>query len=81
MITSPKRYDGVPKIPGSSFFANLRLATISKPRVLQALLLCRNSNRNSFADVLIWAQARERDAEGVYSFDRRFPSEGIALHR
>lgn len=60
---------------------NLRPATVSKPRVLQALILCRNSKRNSFADVLIWAQARERDAEGVYSFDRRFPAEGIALHR
>ena len=60
---------------------NLRLATLSKPRVLQALILCRNSKRHSFADVLIWAQARERDAEGVYSFDRRFPSEGLAIHR
>jgi predicted nucleic acid-binding protein len=58
---------------------NLRLAALPKPRVLEALLLCRDSNRNSFADVLIWAQARERGAERIYSFDRRFPSEGLAI--
>ena len=50
--------------------------------VTSALLLCRPSNRISFADALIWAAARsasDDDSTIVYSFDQRFPANGIDL--
>ncbi len=59
--------------------SNLRLSNVSKPRALEALALCRNSHRVSFADALIWAEARERGAQLIYSFDRRFPSRGVQV--
>jgi len=59
--------------------ANLRLTTLPKPAVLDALQLCRNSARVSFTDALIWAQARHLGAERIYSFDGRFPSRGVQI--
>lgn len=59
--------------------ANLRLATLPKPRVLEALQLCRNSARVSFADALIWAQSLHMGAERIYTFDGRFPSRGVTI--
>ncbi len=47
--------------------------------VIEALLLCRPSNRVSFGDALIWARARSRPDGEVVTFDRRFPADGIAL--
>jgi predicted nucleic acid-binding protein len=58
---------------------NLRLASLPKVRVLEALRLCRDSKRHSFVDALLWAQARELQAECIYSFDRRFPAEGVTV--
>ena len=49
---------------------------LNKGKVLEALLLCRASGRVSFADAMVWAAARSSDRL-VYSFDRRFPTEGI----
>lgn len=59
--------------------SNIRLATLAKPRALEALGLCRDSRRVSFADALVWAEARERGAPLIYSFDRRFPSRGLQV--
>jgi len=59
--------------------ANLRLANLPKARALEALQLCRNSGRVSFADALIWAQALDTGAERIYAFDRRFPDRGITI--
>ena len=59
--------------------SNLQLANLSKPSVLESLRLCRDSKRHSFADALIWAQARERGAVRIYSFDGRFPSQGVPI--
>ena len=59
--------------------ANIRLAVLPKPRVLEALRLCRNSGRVSFTDALIWAQALHMGAERIYAFDGRFPSRGITI--
>ena len=59
--------------------ANLRLATLPKDRVLEALRLCRNSSRVSFTDALVWAQAVEMGAERVYAFDGKFPSRGVSI--
>lgn len=58
---------------------NLHLPVLPKARVLAALELCRNSKRNSFTDVLLWAQALETGAGRIYTFDRGFPSTGIAI--
>lgn len=59
--------------------SNLTLATLQKGRVVEALHLCRASKRYSFADALLWARARELGVERIYSFDRRFPSQGIPV--
>jgi predicted nucleic-acid-binding protein len=52
---------------------NIRLTVIPKLLAVEALQLCRDSNRYSFADVLLWAEARHLQAKGVYTFDQRFP--------
>ncbi|HVT60222.1 MAG TPA: PIN domain-containing protein [Thermoanaerobaculia bacterium] len=59
--------------------SNLRLLNLSKPRALSALSLCRDSNRCSFADALLWAEALESGAERLYSFDRKFPARGLDI--
>ncbi len=42
------------------------------------LLMCRRSRRVSFGDAMIWAVARSCMVPAVYTFDERFPAEGIA---
>jgi predicted nucleic acid-binding protein len=59
--------------------SNLHLANLSKPRALAALSLCRDSNRVSFTDALLWAQALDSGADRLYSFDRKFPSQGLVV--
>lgn len=58
---------------------NLILPILPKPLALAALDICRRSKRCSFTDAFLWAQALETGAGRVYTFDRRFPSEGITL--
>ena len=58
---------------------NLRLAVLPKARVIEALYLCRDSNRYSLPDVMLWAQAREMQVGHLYSFDRRFPAQGLTV--
>lgn len=60
---------------------NLTAFRLDKGAVIQGLLLCRPSNRVSFADAMVWAAARSAGAEAVYSFDERFPTGGIAIRR
>ncbi len=50
---------------------------LDKGLVIQGLLMCRPSGRVSFNDALIWASARSAGSEIVYSFDQRFPSDGL----
>lgn len=59
--------------------SNIQLANLSKPAALESMRLCRDSNRHSFTAALLWAQARERGAACIYSFDRRFPSQGVPV--
>lgn len=59
--------------------ANLRMAMLPKTRVVEALHLCRDSHRYSLPDVILWAQAREMKVEPIFTFDRRFPSQAIAV--
>jgi predicted nucleic acid-binding protein len=58
---------------------NVALFALEKQRALEALLLCRPSNRVSFADAFIWAAAKTDGAEAIYSFDERFPEEEIEV--
>ena len=61
--------------------ANIDTFRLDKDLVLQALLFCRPSGRVSFADALVWAAARSQAGTAVYSFDARFPDEGITVLR
>ena len=56
---------------------NIRLLNLSKPLALEALRHCRHSGRHSFADVLLWAEARQSGFPRIYTFDKRFLSEGL----
>jgi predicted nucleic acid-binding protein len=61
--------------------SNITFHSLDKAIVIAALLLCRPSGRVSFGDALIWAVARVHSPSTVYSFDQRFPSEGIEVLR
>ena len=56
---------------------NITPFALHKDAVLQGLLLCRPSARVSYADAMVWAAARSADTPLVYTFDRRFPAQGI----
>jgi predicted nucleic acid-binding protein len=58
---------------------NIRVLDAGQEYVLLGLLMCRASGRVSFGDAMVWAAARSRGVPVVYTFDERFPSEGIAL--
>jgi predicted nucleic acid-binding protein len=61
---------------------NILTADAEKVHVVTGLGFCRGSRRVSCGDALIWASARSRilpPPAGVYSFDRRFPREGIDI--
>ena len=57
---------------------NIRLHHLTKPLALDALRLCRGSHRHSFADALLWAEART-DAGVIYTFNERFPSTSVTV--
>ena len=56
---------------------NIELLNLPKELALIALSLCRGSNRVSFVDALLWAEARHAGANAIYTFDRRFPADGV----
>ncbi|MGE0688700.1 MAG: PIN domain-containing protein [Dehalococcoidia bacterium] len=60
---------------------NLNVFRLRKDSVIEALELCRPSNRVSVADALIWAAARNEQDSVIYTLDRRFPTEGVTLKR
>jgi predicted nucleic acid-binding protein len=60
---------------------NIQVHNLAKEVVIDALLLCRPSNRVSIPDALIWAVASS-EADGlVYTFDGRFPADGAEIRR
>lgn len=61
--------------------SNIIPLSLDKGSLIQALLLCRPSGRVSFADAMIWAAARSSGVNTVYSFDRRFPTDGISVRQ
>ena len=58
---------------------NISVFRLDKDLVCQALLLCRPSGRVSFADALVWAAARSSEDKVVYTFDERFPADGVRV--
>jgi len=60
---------------------NVSVHQLDKRLVITALLLCRPSGRVSFGDALIWAAARHTGPSTVYSFDRRFPADGLEVRQ
>lgn len=44
---------------------------------IQALRFCRPSGRVNFADAMLWSVARSTAPARVWTFDRRFPEDGI----
>ncbi|HEX6303663.1 MAG TPA: PIN domain-containing protein [Anaerolineales bacterium] len=60
---------------------NIRPFALDKSNVLQALLFCQPSGRVSFADALVWAAAQETDEKIIYSFDERFPADGVEVRK
>jgi predicted nucleic-acid-binding protein len=58
---------------------NVAVLGADKALAASALLLCRPSGRVNYADALINADARAHGAEALYTFDERFPFEGLAL--
>ena len=58
---------------------NINIHGLDKAYVLQGLLMCRPSGRVSISDALIWAESRSASGDLVYSFDQRFPADGIEV--
>lgn len=75
------RADIVDALVGLLQKRNVSPLRLDKAAVIQGLLMCRPSARVSFADALIWAAARSAGVEVIYSFDERFPADGIEVRR
>ena len=60
---------------------NISLTGLTKDLAVLGFLMCRPSGRVSFADALIWAAARSGGSEVVYTFDRRFPGDGLEVRQ
>lgn len=58
---------------------NLKTHEIDTDLAIEALILCRPSGRVSFADALLWAVARSNAPARVWTFDERFPTDGIQV--
>lgn len=58
---------------------NIGFHGMDKSLAIAALQLTRPSGRVSVPDALVWAAAHAAAPATVYTFDRRFPSEGIEV--
>ena len=73
---------------------NITPYAVEKELLIEGLRLCRGSGRVDIPDVLIWAEARTADAQTagartadahtedariIYSFDERFPGDGVHI--
>ena len=54
---------------------------VNKDLLMRGLEMTLPSGRVSIGDALIWAQARSAGGGAIYSFDHRFPEEGIRVQR
>lgn len=60
---------------------NISMFGVGKGLIVHGLLLCRPSRRVSFSDAIIWASARAAGAKVIYSFDQRFPCDGLEIRQ
>jgi predicted nucleic-acid-binding protein len=60
---------------------NIRIDHLERDVVVEALRLCRPSNRVNFGDAMIWAGLRCTPSSLLHSFDRRFPAESVEIRR
>jgi predicted nucleic acid-binding protein len=60
---------------------NITTFGLDKALVLQGLMFCRPAGRVSVPDAMIWAAARSSGVGAVYSFDERFPLDGVTIRR
>ena len=60
---------------------NISTYALDKNLVLQGLEMCRPSGRVSIGDAMIWVAARTDGASAIYTFDQRFPGEGIEIRQ
>ena len=63
---------------------NITPYAVGKELLIEGLRLCRGSGRVGIPDALIWAEARTADARTedariIYSFDERFPGDGVHI--
>jgi len=58
---------------------NIAVHGLDKATVIAGLLRCRPSGRISIPDALIWASAACSGPAEIYTFDRRFPADGVTL--
>jgi predicted nucleic-acid-binding protein len=58
---------------------NVQVIGVDKTLAAAALLICRPSGRVSFADALINVDARHHGVTTMYTFDERFPMEGLTV--
>ena len=58
---------------------NITPYVLDEDLLIQGLQMCRGSTRVSIGDALIWAEARTAGAQVIYSFDQRFPSDGLEI--
>jgi len=56
---------------------NILVSSIDKASAIEALHMCRDSDRVKLADALLWAEARTSGETVVFTFDHRFPTAGI----
>ena len=60
---------------------NVSPFAVDKALVLEALLVCKSSERVSFADAMVWAAARSSQNRVIYSLSEQFPEEGVEVRQ
>ena len=61
--------------------ANIESYEVDTDIAIDALRLCRPSGRVSFVDAFLWALVRGAGNAKIWTFDARFPSEGVVLSK
>jgi Predicted nucleic-acid-binding protein, contains PIN domain len=56
---------------------NISVFGLVNEAAIEALVLCRRSGRVSFVDALQWAVVRSAVPPRIWTFDARFPADGI----
>ena len=60
---------------------NIATVGAGKEEVLRGLAFCLPSGRVAVADAMVWAAACSSRNRVVYSFDERFPADGVEVRR